>query len=167
MLDGQRHGLRRTGEIMVFEQTFIMIKPDGVQRGFIGKILSRFEEKGLKFLAMKLITIDDETARRHYEEHLGKPFYDGLVEYITSGPVLVAVLAGDEAISIVRKLVGATDPKDALCGTIRGDLAIDIGRNVIHASDSPASATREIELYFDEAEILRYSRIDEEWLYEA
>jgi len=152
---------------MVFEQTFIMIKPDGVQRGFIGEIVRRFEEKGLKFLAMKLITIDDATARQHYEEHIGKPFYESLVAYITSGPVLVAVLAGDGVISIVRKLVGATDPKEALCGTIRGDFAIDIGRNVVHASDAPVSAIREIEIYFDESELLTYSRIDEEWLYEA
>jgi len=163
---GQRHGKRRKGDFVALEQTFIMIKPDGVQRSLIGEIISRFECKGLKFIGMKLIEIDEATAKKHYEEHLGKPFYEGLVQYITSGPVLVGVLEGDEAISVVRTIVGATDPKEATPGTIRGDLGMQIGRNVIHASDAPVSAAREIDIYFDGDELLTYRRIDEAWLYE-
>ena len=151
---------------MAVERTFIMIKPDGVQRNLIGEIIARFERKGLKFAGMKLIGVSEDTARKHYEEHIGKPFYEGLVEYITSCPVLVGVLEGDDAISIVRTIVGVTDPKEALPGTIRGDFGIQIGRNVIHASDAETSAEREIKIYFDEHELLTYNRIDEEWLYE-
>ena len=165
--DGLRAGLQKRGDPVPREQTFIMVKPDGVQRGLIGDILVRFERKGLKLVGAKMIQVDESTARRHYEEHIGKPFYEGLVKYITSGPVLVGVLEGDDAISVVRRIVGATDPKEALPGTIRGDFALQIGRNVIHASDSPESAKREIEIYFDKNELVTYERIDEVWLYEG
>lgn len=148
------------------ERTFVMIKPDGVQRCLVGEIISRLEKKGLKIVAMKMLKVDVEMAKKHYEEHVNKPFFKNLIEYITSGPVVAMVVEGKNAVDVVRKIVGLTNPVEALPGTLRGDLCMDIGRNVIHASDSPESAKREISLFFKPDEILEYRRIDEEWIYE-
>jgi len=143
-----------------------MIKPDGVQRNLIGKIISRFEEKGLKIAALKLMKLDENTAREHYKEHVNKPFFPGLLEYITSGPVVAMVLEGKNAVDEVRKMMGKTNPQEALPGTIRGDFGLEIGRNVIHGADSKESAEREISLYFTSDEILSYDKDVDVWLYE-
>lgn len=148
------------------ERTFVMVKPDGVQRGFIGEIISRLERKGLKIVAMKMLKISKELAEEHYAEHKGKPFFSSLVSYITSGPVVAMVVEGNNAVKVVRKLVGATNPAEAEPGTIRGDLGMDLGRNVIHASDSLASSEREIKLFFKEEEIISYRRENDVWVYE-
>ena len=152
---------------MVFtDRTFVMVKPDGVQRGLVGDIVARFERRGLKIAAMKLLHVSNDLAKKHYEEHAAKPFYPGLVGFITSGPVVAMVIEGKDAVPVVRSMVGATNPAKSDPGTIRGDFALDTGRNIIHASDSPESAKREISLYFDKSEIVDYKRIDEQWLYE-
>jgi nucleoside-diphosphate kinase len=143
-----------------------MIKPDGVQRGLVGDIVARFERRGLKVAAMKMLTVSEKIAREHYAEHAAKPFFPNLVSFIRSGPVVAMVIEGKDVVPIVRSMVGATSPMNSSPGTIRGDLALDMGRNVIHASDSPDSAKREISLYFDNSEIATYKRIDEQWLYE-
>ena len=148
------------------ERTFVMIKPDGVQRCLIGEIISRLERKGLKIVAMKMMKVERDLAERHYEEHREKPFFESLVSYITSGPVVAMVVEGKNAVKVVRNLVGATNPVEASPGTIRGDFGMEIGRNVIHASDSKESAEREISLFFKPEEILDYRRIDEDWIYE-
>lgn len=148
------------------ERTFVMVKPDGVQRGFIGEIISRLERKGLKIVAMKMLKISKELAEEHYAEHKAKPFFSSLVSYITSAPVVAMVVEGNNAVKVVRKLVGATNPAEAEPGTIRGDLGMDLGRNVVHASDSVASAEREIKLFFKEEEILSYRRENDVWVYE-
>ncbi len=148
------------------ERTFVMVKPDGVQRGLVGEIIRRLERKGLKIVAMKMLKIDEDLAKEHYAEHREKPFFKNLVEYITSGPVVAMVVEGKEAVRVVRNLVGATNPVEANPGTIRGDFGLDIGRNVVHASDSIESAKREISLFFKPEEILEYERIDEFWVYE-
>ena len=148
------------------ERTFVMVKPDGVQRGLIGKIVQRIEEKGFKIVAMKLTSMPVEKAKEHYEEHAGKKFYQDLVDFITSGPSVSMVVEGRGAIAAMRKMNGATNPGEAAAGTIRGDFGIEMGRNVVHGSDSPASAAREIALHFNESELQSYRRIDEAWLYE-
>ncbi|ADT84098.1 nucleoside-diphosphate kinase [Thermococcus barophilus] len=151
------------------ERTLVIIKPDAVVRGLIGEIISRFEKKGLKIVGMKMIHIDRELAERHYEEHKGKPFFNALIDYITKAPSVVMVVEGRYAISVVRKMAGATDPKDAEPGTIRGDLGLDVGDaiyNVVHASDSPESAEREINLYFKPEEIFEYSKAAD-WFYKT
>ena len=135
------------------ERTFVAIKPDSVKRGFIGKIIERFENKGFKIVAMKLLQVTPELASKHYAEHQGKPFYNRLVHYITSGPIVAMVIEGYEAIQSVRHIVGATDPQKADVGTIRADFAQVMEYNIIHASDSPESAAREIGLYFKPEEI--------------
>lgn len=150
----------------MIQKTYVMLKPDAVGRRLMGKIISRFEEKGLKIVAIKLRMIPEELAKEHYGEHKDKPFFEGLIEYITSGPVLTMVIEGDEAISVIRKMVGATNPQEADVGTIRGDFGMDTGRNIIHASDAPESAEREINLFFDEDEIVDYSMSDNSWIYE-
>ena len=132
----------------MIQKSFVMMKPDAVQRRLMGKILSRFEEKGLQIVAVKLMQINEDLAKTHYGEHADKPFFGSLIEYITSSPSLAMVIEGEEAISTIRKLVGATNPLEADLGTIRGDFAMDTGRNIIHASDSPDSAEREINLFF-------------------
>lgn len=147
------------------ERTFAMVKPDGVQRGLVGEIISRFEKKGIKIVALKLMQITGETAEQHYAEHKGKPFFGGLVSFITSGPVAAMVLEGEDVIAMVRTMMGATAPKDSAPGTIRGDFGMTIDRNIIHGSDSLQSANREISLFFTEEEILAYSRAAEEWIY--
>lgn len=148
------------------EKSFLMLKPDAVKRKLTGKIISRLEEKGLKIVAAKMLIIDDDLAKEHYGEHSEKPFFKDLVDYITSGPVLAMVIEGSECITLIRKMVGATNPKEADLGTIRGDYAIDTGRNIIHASDSPTSAQREIALFFKDSEICSYILPDEELIYE-
>jgi nucleoside-diphosphate kinase len=150
------------------ERTFVMVKPDGVQRGLTGEIVSRFEDRGLKLVGAKFLQIDRELAEEHYGEHEGKPFFDGLVEFITSGPVMAMVWEGDDAIRQVRRMMGETDPADSAPGTIRGDFGLDLGRNVIHGSDheDPGSNEREIDLFFDEDELVDYEKVDEGWLYE-
>ncbi|MBR5503701.1 MAG: nucleoside-diphosphate kinase [Methanobrevibacter sp.] len=150
----------------MIERSFVMMKPDAVSRRLMGQILSRFEDKGLKIVAMKLRQIDEDLAKEHYGEHAEKPFFGSLVEYITSSPALTMVIEGDDAISVIRKMVGATNPKEADIGTIRGDFGMDTGRNIIHASDAPESAAREIALFFDEEEICDYSMSDNAWIYE-
>ncbi len=147
------------------ERTFAMVKPDGVQRGLVGEIISRFEKKGIKIVALKLMQITEETAEQHYAEHKGKPFFGDLVSFITSGPVVAMVLEGEDVIAMVRTMMGATAPKDSAPGTIRGDFGMTIDRNIIHGSDSLQSANREISLFFTEEEILAYSRAAEEWIY--
>ena len=150
----------------MIQKSFVMMKPDAVQRRLMGKILSRFEEKGLQIVAVKLMQIDEELAKTHYGEHAEKPFFPSLVEYITSSPALAMVIEGEEAITTIRKLVGATNPLEADLGTIRGDYGMDTGRNIIHASDSPASAEREIGLFFSEDEICDYQIVDNDLIYE-
>ncbi|MEG9195447.1 MAG: nucleoside-diphosphate kinase [Candidatus Methanoglobus sp.] len=156
--------MRREGDPV--ERTFVMVKPDGVQRGLIGEIISRFERKGLKIVAMKMLRISKELAQEHYAEHRAKPFFSSLVGYITSAPVVAMVVEGKNAVKVVRKLVGATNPSEAEPGTIRGDFGLDLGRNVVHASDSVMSADREIRLFFREEEILDYERESDVWIYE-
>jgi nucleoside-diphosphate kinase len=150
------------------ERTFVMVKPDGVQRGLIGEVVSRLEERGLKLVGAKFTRIDRELAEDHYGEHEGKPFFEGLVEFITAGPVMAMVWEGADATRQVRRMMGATDPAEAAPGTIRGDLGLDLGRNVIHGSDNedPGANEREIGLFFEESELVEYDRIDEAWLYE-
>lgn len=143
-----------------------MVKPDGVQRGIVGKIIQRIEQKGFKIVAMKMATMPQENAEKHYAEHVSKPFFKDLVGFITSGPTVAMVVEGRGAIAAMRKMNGATNPVDAVPGTIRGDFGIEMGRNVIHGSDSPASAEREIAIHFKDSELTNYKRIDEAWLYE-
>ena len=148
------------------ERTFVMIKPDGVQRGLVGAIVARFERRGLKIVGLRMLTVDDRLAKQHYAEHAAKPFFPNLVGFIESGPVVAMVIEGRDAVAVVRSMVGRTKPIESPPGTIRGDFALDTGRNVIHASDSPESAKREISLYFDKGQLATYTRIDEQWLYE-
>ena len=149
------------------ERTLVIVKPDGIQRGLVGRIIQRLEHRGLRIAAMKLIQIDDSLARRHYAPHEGKPFFSGLIQYITSGPVVVAVMEGTNAVNCVRQSMGATDPAQAVPGTIRADLALEIGRNLVHGSDSVESASKEIEIFFSEDEICRYERSMDRWLFES
>ncbi|MEN9615256.1 MAG: hypothetical protein RL022_678 [Chloroflexota bacterium] len=149
---------------MSAERTLIIVKPDGVQRGLVSEILGRFERRGLKIAALKLMQIDRELAERHYAVHVGKFFYDELVEYITSGPVVVAVLEGPKVIEIVRSMIGKTRPNEAVGGTIRGDFAVEGLRNLIHASDAPETATEEIDLYFRDGEVVTYTRAIDHWV---
>lgn len=134
------------------EQTFLMIKPDGVKRKLVGEIINRIEKKGLKVVAMKMLQITEELAELHYYEHIGKNFYEKLIEFITSGPVVAIVLEGDGVVELIRNFAGKTNPKEAKYGTIRGDYAFEITQNVIHTSDSISSAQREINNFFEKAE---------------
>jgi nucleoside-diphosphate kinase len=148
------------------QRTLVLVKPDGVQRALIGEIVSRLEGRGLKLTALKMIRITPELAARHYAEHKGKPFFDGLVKFITSGPVVAMIWEGREAVTVVRTLMGSTDPLKAAPGTIRGDLALDLGMNLIHGSDSPTRADVEIDLFFKPAEIYDYVRTADRWVVE-
>lgn len=147
------------------ERTFVMVKPDGVGRALVGEIIHRLERKGLRLCALKLLEVDGETAARHYAAHRDKPFYEGLITFITSGPVVAMVLEGEGAIDTVRRVMGATNPKDAVPGTIRGDLALTIDANIVHGSDSPNAAAAEIALYFRPDEIFSVKRPEESWIY--
>jgi len=150
----------------MIERTFLMFKPDTVQRGIMGRIMCRLEDKGFKPIAMKLMRIPRELAERHYGEHKGKSFYEPLLEYITSGPSLCMVWEGDNIISVMRNMMGATNPQDASSGTIRGDFGQQTGRNIIHGSDSPETAKREIELFFNDYELQSYGMSVDRWLFE-
>jgi nucleoside-diphosphate kinase len=145
------------------ERTLVVLKPDAVRRGLVGEIVTRFESKGLRILAIKMLRVAPELAQRHYAEHEGKPFYPALMQHITSGPVVAMTVEGRSAIGVVRLLVGATNPQTAAPGTIRGDYGLGITPNLVHASDSPESAAREIALYFEPEEFLAYSRVGEEY----
>jgi nucleoside-diphosphate kinase len=139
---------------MSIERTFAMVKPDGVRRGLVGDVVKRLEARGFRIVGMKLLHISRELAERHYGEHAGKPFYEGLVSFITSGPVVAMVIEGENAILEWRKMMGATNPKDAAPGTLRGDYALVIDENVVHGSDAPATAEREIGIFFERSELL-------------
>jgi nucleoside-diphosphate kinase len=136
------------------ERTLFMVKPDGVARGLVGEILSRIERRGLSIRGMRLLRVTQDQAAEHYAEHSEKPFYPGLVEFITSGPVVAMVIEGDAAVATVRGMMGATNPLDSAPGTIRGDYALEIGENIVHGSDSPASGEREIAIYFSEPDLV-------------
>lgn len=146
------------------ERTLIIVKPEGVQRGLIGEVIARFEHKGLKVVGLKLMQIPRETAEKHYAEHVGKPFYEGLVAHITSSPVVVGVLEGPDAVSVARTMMGVTNPRQAAPGTIRGDYGLDIGFNIIHGSDGQEAAQREISIFFAPAELVSYDRAADRWV---
>ncbi len=146
------------------ERTLVLLKPDALQRRLAGQIIARFEAKGLKIVGVKLVQVTREVAARHYAEHVGKPFYEDLVSFITSAPVVALVIGGPRAIEAVRGLMGKTNPFDAAPGTIRGDYGLSVGMNLVHGSDSPASAAREIPLFFAPEEILDYRLTDAAWL---
>ena len=148
------------------EQTLVLVKPDGVQRGLVGEIIGRLERRGLKLAGMKLMQVDESLAHRHYGEHVDRPFFAGLVSFITSGPVVAMAWEANNAVEIVRSTMGVTNPANAAPGTIRGDLGVDIGRNLIHGSDSPESAAWELSLFFEPQEILSYGRSNDEWIVE-
>ncbi len=145
------------------EKTLILIKPDGVSRGLCGKVLNRFEEKGMKISAMKMLTLTREKAEAHYSVHKDKPFFPPLIDFITSGPIVAAVIESPSAISLTRSMAGATSPSDAHPGTIRGDYGLITSRNIIHASDSPENAEKEIALFFEAEEIQQYTLPSEVW----
>ncbi len=147
------------------EKTFLMVKPDGVQRNLVGEIITRFEQKGFKLVGAKLMQISEDLAKEHYGEHKERPFFNDLVNFITSGPVFAMVWEGENVIKTARKMMGETNPADAAPGTIRGDYGLTIDKNVIHGSDAPESAEREINLFFDEAQLLTYTKQDYEWIY--
>ena len=150
------------------ERTFVAIKPDAVQRGLIGEIITRFEKKGFKIIALKMMHLDEATAKRHYAEHEGKPFFDNLVKFITSGPIVAMVLQGVNVVTLVRKMMGSTNPQNAECGTIRADYAQISERNVVHGSDSLESAKREIDIFFSDSEIsTQWNRDAGKWITEA
>jgi nucleoside-diphosphate kinase len=148
------------------ERTLVILKPDAVQRGLIGQMTARLEQRGIKLVGMRFIQIDNELAARHYAVHKGKPFYAGLLKYITSSPVVVQVWEGKRVIEIVRRTCGATNPIDADLGTIRADFGVEIGRNLIHASDSPETAAYEIPLYFKVEDLVSWPRANDPWINE-
>ncbi len=148
------------------ERTLVLIKPDGMQRGLAGEIIARLERRGLRIAALRLFQMDEPLARRHYAEHEGKGFFQSLISYITSSPIIAVVFEGTGAVDLVRKTMGATNPAAAEAGTIRGDLALETGRNLIHGSDSLDSAQREIALFFDKKDVFTYQRDDDRWIFE-
>ena len=148
----------------MIERTLVLVKPDGVQRLLTGRILARYEERGLKLTGLKLMRVDRDLAERHYAVHREKPFFRGLVDFITSGPLVAAVLEGPNAIAVVRAMNGATRPHEAAPGSIRGDFAVETAQNLVHASDSAETATAEIELWFDAGELLDYDREVDRWV---
>ena len=151
---------------MAMERTYLMVKPDGVQRGLVGEIVSRFEKRGLKLVAAKLMIIPKEVAENHYGEHKGKPFFPSLISYITSGPVFAMVWEGENAVTICRNMMGKTKPLESAPGTIRGDYCLVTGLNIIHGSDSLESAAREIGIFFKPEELVEYTKDSDKWLYE-
>jgi len=150
----------------IMERTLVLVKPDGLQRGLVGEIISRLERRGLRLVALKLMRMEGEQARLHYGEHVNRPFFPGLVEFITSAPLVAMVWEADNAVKVVRKTMGDTDPVSSALGTIRGDLGLNIGRNLVHGSDSTESAQREISLFFSPQEILDYTRSIDPWITE-
>ena len=149
---------------MELERTLVLVKPDGVQRGLVGTIIGRFEATGMKIVGMKLIHVKQDLASRHYAEHEGKPFYDGLVNYITSAPVIALCLEGPDAIAITRKLMGPTRPNEAPPGTIRGDFGVEVSRNLVHGSANTDDAMREVDLFFSDGELIDYPRSNDVWI---
>jgi nucleoside-diphosphate kinase len=147
------------------ERTFLMVKPDGVQRNLIGNIVQRFEAKGFKLVGAKLMSVSQELAEKHYGEHKDKPFFGELVDFITSGPVFAMVWEGENVIATARNMMGKTNPQEALPGTVRGDFGLTVGKNVIHGSDSKESAEREINLFFAPDELISYEKQDSAWIY--
>ncbi|OUC16610.1 MAG: nucleoside-diphosphate kinase [Alkalinema sp. CACIAM 70d] len=148
------------------ERTFVAVKPDGVQRGLVSEIIGRFEKKGFKLVGLKLMSVSKELAESHYDVHRERPFFAGLVEFITSGPIVAIVLEGDGVVAAARKIIGATNPLTAEPGTIRGDFGVNIGRNIIHGSDAIETAQREIALWFKEEELVSWTPTISPWLYE-
>lgn len=149
----------------MMERTYLMVKPDGVQRNLIGEIVSRFEKKGFQLVGAKLMQVTKEQAETHYAEHKERPFFGELVDFITSSPVFAMVWEGENVIATARQMMGATNPKDSAPGTIRGEYAATVGKNIIHGSDSPASAEREIGIFFKDDELIEYSKLIKEWVY--
>jgi nucleoside-diphosphate kinase len=149
------------------DRTFVAVKPDGVERGLVGEIIRRFETRGLKLVGLKVMIVSSKMAEEHYGEHKGKPFFDGLVKHITSGPIVAMVWEGKNVVALTRSTIGATNPVDATPGSIRGDLAVDIGRNIVHGSDSPENATREINIFFKPEELVTsYAKAVDKWTWE-
>lgn len=148
------------------ERTLILVKPDGVQRGLIGEIIARFERRGLKLIGMKFMQMSEDLARSHYAVHEGRPFYESLVTYITSGPVVAMAWEGNEAILAARSTIGSTKPVEAAAGTIRGDLGMEVGRNLVHGSDSPENGIKEVELFFGHEDLVFWNRVTEPWIRE-
>ncbi|MHB0869902.1 MAG: nucleoside-diphosphate kinase [Chloroflexota bacterium] len=148
------------------ERTLVIVKPDGVQRGLVGEVVKRFEARGLKMVGLKMMAVSQDLARRHYAVHTGKPFFEPLIAYITSSPVVVAVFEGKAAVAAVRATVGATNPVQAAPGSIRADLAMEIGRNLVHASDSPENAEAEVDLWFKAEELVEWGRDADKWISE-
>jgi len=148
------------------ETTLILVKPDGVQRGLVGEVIGRLERKGLRISGLKMIQASEELANKHYGEHVGKPFFDSLVSFITSSPLIALAVEGESAVEVSRNLMGATNPKEAAPGTIRGDYGLTIGMNIIHGSDSLESAARELAIFFENSEILGYERAIDTWIIE-
>lgn len=148
------------------EKTFVFVKPDGVQRGLIGEIIARLEKRGLRLVAAKFIQVSQELAEEHYAIHKGKPFYEGLIEYVTAAPVMATVWEGPNAIAAVRQTMGSTRPTEAAPGSVRHDFGLEVGRNITHASDSPENAEKEIELWFKPEEIVSWSRAVDPWVFE-
>jgi nucleoside-diphosphate kinase len=151
---------------MIVERTLIIIKPDGVERNLIGPIITRFEQRGLKIVGMKMLQVSDQLARQHYAVHEGKSFFEPLIEYITSAPVVVMALEGPQAVQAARNTIGATKPVEATAGSIRGDFGMMVGRNLVHGSDSPENGAAEIALWFDESELVSYERVVDRWILE-
>lgn len=151
---------------MANERSLVLVKPDAMQRGLAGMVLQRLENRGLRLIGLKLMRVDQDLASRHYAEHEGKPFFASLVDYITSSPIIAAVFEGDSATSAIRNSVGATNPSQAAAGTIRGDFGLEVGRNLVHASDSPESGERELALFFTQEELVQWSRDNERWISE-
>ena len=149
------------------ERTLVLVKPDGVQRGLIGDVITRFERRGLKLVAMKFIQMSEELAGKHYAEHEGKPFYPPLISYITSGPVVAMVWEGQKAIEVVRTTMGVTRPAEAAPGTIRGDYALEVGRNIVHGSANAEDAAREVSLFFPADELVDWARANDPWISES
>ena len=148
------------------EKTLVLVKPDGVQRGLIGKIISRLENKGFRLVALKIMNVSRKLAEEHYGEHVDKPFFGDLVRFITSSPIVAMAIEGENAVQVVRTTMGLTNPQEAAPGTIRGDFGLTIGMNLIHGSDSGESAARELDLFFQPSEILEYSKDIERWIIE-
>jgi len=148
------------------ERTLILVKPDAMQRGLAGEILARFERRGLRMVGLRLLKVDKAMAKRHYAEHVGKPFFDGLVEYITSSPIVAVVFEGSNAVAAARQLMGSTRPAEAAPGTIRADFGLEVGRNLVHGSDSVVSAKREIEIFFEGQRLTSWKRDIDPWVFE-